>query len=286
MRIAVIGAGRVGGALGRALHAAGYPVTAVWSRSPEHAAELASALGAAVAAAPHEAAVAADLTIIAVTDTQIAAAAGALGEAPEGAAAVHLSGANSAALLAPLAGRGWQVGAFHPLQTFADAHSPVLPGTVFAIDAAGSLAEQLASVARALGGTPLPIPPETRAIYHAAAAMMANYTVVLAAQASALLAECGLPQAQALAALLPLLRGAVESLDRLGVPAALTGPIARGDAATVARHLDALAKAAPEALPIYRTLGAAAVPLARAIGGDAQGLDTITELLHPPPHAG
>lgn len=279
-RIGIVGVGRAGGALGRALHAAGYQIASVWSRSADRARVFAEATQAAAVTTPAEVARHAQLIIVAVPDALIGPMATELmASAATEQMAVHLSGANDARALAPLAESGWIVGAFHPLQTFADEYSFVLPNTAFAIDAPEPLCAELASMATALGGVPLHLAPGDRAIYHAAATMTANYTVTLLHAASALLAQCGLTPKQSLAALLPLLRGTVDNLARVGLPDALTGPIVRGDVATIERHVAALAQRAPDTLPIYRALGTATVALAEQQTEHVPELHAIAQLL-------
>lgn len=282
VRIGIVGAGRAGGALGRALHAAGYPIAAVWSRTAERARTLARDVGARSLATPADVAVASDLTLLAIIDTQITPVSVAIARAAPHTAptmVVHLSGANGAALLQPLADAGYMNGAFHPLQTFADDRSPIMLGTAFAIEAPEPLQTTLEQIAQALGGVPLRLAAADRALYHAAATITANYTIALMAQAAALLERCGLDAQASLAALLPLLGGTVANLARLGLPTALTGPITRGDVDTIARHLAALADRAPEILPVYVALAQAALPLAAAQDMDATRLATISALL-------
>lgn len=283
-QIGIVGVGRAGGALGRALHAAGYPITSVWSRSTERAGTLAEATGAAIASTPAAVAGASKLVLVAVPDALIGPIGVQLADDVTGVEhmAVHLSGANDASALASLAKAGWLTGAFHPLQTFADDCSPVLPGTAFAIEAPEPLRDTLTMMTLALGGAPLQLAAGDRAIYHAAATMTANYTVTLIHVAANLLTQCGLAPEQALAALLPLLRGTVENLGRVGLPDALTGPIVRGDEATIRRHVAALSQRAPEALPIYRALGAATVALAEQRGEHIPQLDTIERIIAEP----
>ncbi|MBC8161124.1 MAG: DUF2520 domain-containing protein [Roseiflexaceae bacterium] len=282
LRVAVVGVGRAGGALGRALFAAGLPIAAVWSRTTARAQELADETGAQVCSSPAEAAASATLVLLAVTDALIAPFAAALAAEAHplpDAVIVHLSGASGADVLAPLAASGWRTAAFHPLQTFADSRSPLLPGSLCAIEGDPSTFQLLAGVAERLGATVLALAAADRPLYHAAATITANYTVTLVSQAAALLARCGLDQQQSLAALLPLLRGAVENLQRVGLPDALTGPIVRGDVLTIQRHLTALAERAPELLPSYRALGAATLPLARVRGTDQHELAQIAEVI-------
>jgi predicted short-subunit dehydrogenase-like oxidoreductase (DUF2520 family) len=78
--------------------------------------------------------------------------------------------------------------------------------------------------------------------------------------------ELGATPQDGLQALLPLVRGTIENVERLGIPAALTGPIARGDAGTVGHHLDCLRKVAPHVVPVYKELGLRAVQVALAKG--------------------
>jgi predicted short-subunit dehydrogenase-like oxidoreductase (DUF2520 family) len=285
-RIGVIGVGRAGGALGRALYAAGYSVVSVWSRSPERATVLAREIGAQYAEAPSDVILTADLTILAVTDQHIQPLAAALATAIPRQdrnirMLVHLSGVNGATILQSLADVGVLTGAFHPLQTFADERSPVLAGTHFGIEASEPLRTILRTIATVLGGRPLDLDPNDRALYHAAATMTSNYTISLIAQAVELMQLAGFSAEQSLDALLPLLRGTVENLDRRGLPQALTGPIVRGDITTVQYHLNALSERAPDIRSIYRALGAAALPLATIQGLDPERLQALKRLLVP-----
>jgi predicted short-subunit dehydrogenase-like oxidoreductase (DUF2520 family) len=118
----------------------------------------------------------------------------------------------------------------------------------------------------ALRGTPLELGAEDKALYHASAVFASNYLVTLAHLASSLWARFGWEQDAALSALLPLMRGAMSNLEALGLPAALTGPVARGDVETVQRHLDALGEM-PGVLEVYRTLALQTEPVALAKGG-------------------
>jgi predicted short-subunit dehydrogenase-like oxidoreductase (DUF2520 family) len=127
-----------------------------------------------------------------------------------------------------------------------------------------------------LGGRPLVIAPSARPLYHAAAVVGSNYLVALAAAASRMLGEAGVEEADTLPALLPLMRGTLDNIERLGVSAALTGPIARGDADTVRLHLARLS-AADRVL--YCGLGLELLRLARASGMDGQRAEEIELLL-------
>jgi predicted short-subunit dehydrogenase-like oxidoreductase (DUF2520 family) len=264
MRIGVIGAGTVGTALALALADRGYPVVAVASRRVASAAALASRIpGCRASATPQAVVDAADLVLLTVPDDAIRAVADGVRWRP-GVAAVHCSGAAGLDVLAAAAAAGAAVGSCHPLQSFADAGEALraLPGSTFALEGDGALLARLELLVRDLGGRPLRLPPGAKALYHASAVLAGNYLVTLAQTAAELWAAFGLSREEALAALLPLLRGTVDNLERVGVPRALTGPIARGDAGTVRRHLAALGDRAPHVVELYRRLGLATIPIA------------------------
>ncbi|HSD25088.1 MAG TPA: DUF2520 domain-containing protein, partial [Solirubrobacterales bacterium] len=163
----------------------------------------------------------------------------------------HVSGATTLDALAPAGARGAGRFSLHPLQTFADGEAPV-DGTPAAV--AGSTDEALSfarALAEALGMRPFEVPEEKRAAYHAAAAMASNLLVALEESAAEVLTRIGMEDARELLAPL-VLRTAANWVER--GPAALTGPIARGDRATVQSHRVALAETAPELVRLYDVL--------------------------------
>jgi predicted short-subunit dehydrogenase-like oxidoreductase (DUF2520 family) len=187
---------------------------------------------------------------------------------------VHCSGALSSHVLQPARDAGALVASFHPLQAFASLEAAVasMPGSTFALEGDPTPLAELGRFVDLLGGTPLHLTADEKTIYHAAAAIASNYTVALAALASDLLVQRGIaPDANtALRYLLPLLRGTVENLSALGLPDALTGPLARGDVGTVRRHIRALDECepcAPGLADLYRHLAQATLPLAQEKGG-------------------
>ncbi|NOK60695.1 MAG: hypothetical protein GFH27_549297n296 [Chloroflexi bacterium AL-W] len=281
-RVGIIGAGRVGSSLGYALHTHGYKIAAVWSRNSDHAHELATDIHAPVVTTPPNVLVLADVTLLALADDTIRPFAADMATHLLGhhGAVVHLSGAQDAAVLAPLAAVGMQTGALHPLQTFAHKRAPILSGTAFAVEADEPLHTILRTLVTDLDGILLDIPSASRALYHAAGAFTANYTVALMAQAVALLEQCGISKETGLQALLPLLRGTVDSLNETGLPNALTGPIARGDSGTVQRHLTALTTHAPQHLALYHLLGEATLQLAVERGLTEQQQQDLAQLLN------
>jgi predicted short-subunit dehydrogenase-like oxidoreductase (DUF2520 family) len=270
LRIGFIGCGRVGGALARALHAAGYEVGPLWSRSAARAEAAVSALpGTLVAPSTQDVADSSDLVIVAVPDRAIAPVAEAVAWS-RGRSVVHTSGGTGVEALQRAADAGAKVGAWHPLKSFAGgADDADLRGITFAIEAGPSLGEVLDSLTRALGATPLHLAAADRARYHASAVLASNALVALLGEAASLWTAFGWTREQALAALLPLAQGAVDNVAALGLPDALTGPVERGDRATVERHLAALADAPPRVSEVYRVLSRAALDLAVEKGGIA-----------------
>lgn len=193
------------------------------------------------------------------------------GEAPGGCVAFHLSGALGTDPLAPLMRQGYEVGTLHPLQTLAD---PVLGarqlrGVYFAISGEPNALGTARRIVHHLGGTSLSVPVSQRPLYHAAAVFASNYLAGLMNAAGRLLVQVGLAEDEALAAILPLARGGLENLERMGPLRALTGPISRGDLETVRLHLRTLE---PRERSLYAALGMELLHLARDGGlGEEEG---------------
>ncbi len=280
--IAIIGLGRVGMALGRAIHAAGYTIAAVSSRDPHKAETVAWAFGVPALSAA-EAARSAELVLLTVSDdaiTTVAKELGAAGAWHAGQSVVHASGVSPAGVLQPAAEYGAMIGAFHPLAAFATYDATLPPGITFAIEASAPLHATLCDLAQALNGHPLDLAPQNKTLYHAAAVIASNYTITLAALATQIFEELGATPEQGLQALLPLMRTTLDNLERQGLPTALTGPLVRGDVGTVRRHIHALDATIPHIGSLYRCLAHGALPLAQQRGLPAELIgqlqDTIT----------
>ena len=196
---------------------------------------------------------------------------------------VHVSGALGLGVLDAL--RGHAVGSFHPLQSFPEPRDPsAFRGITVAIDASTpALRRRLAKLARDLGAKPRRVDDSGRALYHAAAVFASNYVVASIDEAVQVLEAAGWRRAEAAKALIPLVEGVVANVRRRGTVRALTGPIRRGDAETVGRHIAALNRIGPsgaarhlptsgEALPsievVYRMLGLVALEIAKEAGLD------------------
>jgi predicted short-subunit dehydrogenase-like oxidoreductase (DUF2520 family) len=266
--IGFIGAGTVATALAVSLSNKGYPVVAVSSRSVKSAGRLAGLIsGCHAFSNKQEVADNAGLVFITTPDDAIASVAAGVEWHP-GQYVVHCSGADSAATLEPARQAGALVGVFHPLQTFAIARQAIsnIPGATFALEAEEPLLGTLKNIATALGGHWVEIKAGDKVAYHAAAVFACNYMVTLVKLATDLWQTFAIPREQAIAALMPLLRGTINNIETIGIPQCLTGPIARGDAGTVRKHLAALEKVAPGLVASYRELGIKTIPIARAKG--------------------
>jgi predicted short-subunit dehydrogenase-like oxidoreductase (DUF2520 family) len=271
-KVAIIGAGVVGTAIGALLHRKGFPIAAVASRSLGSAEKAVRYIGDGKAMAdPAAAAAVAELVFITTPDGAIARVCGDIAaqrQFSEGSVVLHCCGAHSAELIAAARDCGAKVLSIHPLQTMADTDQAVanLPGSFFALDGDAEAIDAGKEIIAALGGTVMVIPSGGKMLYHAAAVVACNYFVALVFQALRMLEAVDIPKETGLAALLPLLGGTVRNLERVGIPRALTGPIERGDLKTIEGHLAAFDGFMPEGKAIYCELGKIAVDVAEAKG--------------------
>jgi len=197
---------------------------------------------------------------------------------------VHCSGASTVQSLEAARRQGAGVGSIHPCQTFAGIEQAIanLPGSTFAIEAEEPVKATLTDMARALRGDIVYLTSEDKVLYHAAAAIACNYFTTIVKLAADLWRNFGKTPADAIRAYMPLLRGTLANIETVGFPECLTGPIARGDVATIRRHLAALEKSAPELLPLYKELGKFTVPIGRDKGSlAADRAAELTALLKP-----
>jgi predicted short-subunit dehydrogenase-like oxidoreductase (DUF2520 family) len=253
-RIGFIGAGRLAASLAVGLRGAGYCVASIASSKPEAARTLALAVTAEVATT-QVVADTCDLVFVTVPDSAIAAVARQTSWRREQ-AVVHCSGALGLEVLSPATDAGAQTGCFHPLQSFParEGDATRFQSITCGIEAADDLSMALERIAGDLGADVVRLEGIDRARYHAAAVFVSNYVVSLMASAAQAWEQAGLPQAAARAALAPLLLGAAKNVAEHELAEALTGPVTRGDVATVERHLAALED--PQLRELYRRLGA------------------------------
>lgn len=268
--IAFIGAGRVAGMLARVFTDLGYPVPAVASRSPESAQRVASLALGCRAVSPQDAADAAEVVFVTTSDGAVAdVAASVAWRAGQG--VVHCSGALTCGPLAPARAAGANVGSWHPFQTFGG--ETTLAGVTFGIEADGDLLAFLERLASEVGGYPLRVPADARALYHAASVFSCGYLTTLLGEARTLWTRAGLPPEQAFQAITRIASSTLANIERFGAETALTGPTSRGDAGTVRLHLDSVRDVAPELLPLYREICLRSVELARQTGRPVADMD-------------
>ena len=275
-RVFILGAGRAGRSLARALRAGGVPVVGLHGRH-------ASAADGITAGAPPQSLGSASCVLVTVRDAQLEDALATLGTASiaRHAVVLHASGSADPQGLTALRGAGHPCGTFHPLVALSDAeHAPeTLRGAWIGIDGDDEARQVSERLAAAVAARVLYIPPGEKARYHAAAVFASNFPTVLMCLAEELLREVGIAPDVARGALHPLFASAVENLRGGAGAGALTGPIVRGDADTIARHLDAL-REHPDTLDAYRALSRAALRWVREGGRtDGRRLDQIERLL-------
>lgn len=267
MRITLVGPGRAGTALALAARAAGHDIVAVLARRPEAAAGAAARVGSAVAGPLDGEFPYCDLVVVATGDNAVSVAARAIAGGPGNmSAAVHLSGLTPVAALEPFAARGLATGSFHPLQTFPTAEAGVarLRGAWIAVTTADEeLRLRLHEFAASIGGHPFDLADEAKPLYHAAAAAAANFPLAALTMAADLFAAAGVP----FDAAGPLIRAVVENALDMGPRPALTGPVARGDVATVQAQIQAIDTEAPEWAAGFRAFVA---ELAKVVGREEE----------------
>jgi predicted short-subunit dehydrogenase-like oxidoreductase (DUF2520 family) len=269
----IMGAGVVGTALAARLRRAAIPLAGLHGRQVglSDAARASAGVAASTGEVP-DAISDANVVIIAVRDDRILAVAARLATERKLRRAqilLHTSGTNpSRTILAPVLPHVRAVGTLHPLVSFADPVLAIegLQGITFGIEGDEPARAAAIQIAQALGARWVVLEAENLALYHAGAVMASNYVVALADAAQTLLTKAGVPAAEALPALVPLMTSVVQNLAQLGLPGALTGPVERGDVDTVERHLESLAARAPELVELYRLVGRDVLRLARAKG--------------------
>jgi predicted short-subunit dehydrogenase-like oxidoreductase (DUF2520 family) len=212
----------------------------------------------------------AEIILVATPDDAIEAAARALcdrGAVQASHSVLHLSGLLDRRALAPLEATGAALGSFHPLQSVADPRSAGerLAGAYAALEGDERAVQGGERLAAALGMHSLRLSAAAKVRYHAGAVLTANYSLALVGVAERLARAAGVPAEVAARMYLPLLQGTAANAVALGLPGALTGPVRRGDVATIRRHLSALDPADRE---LYRAAGRAALALARDAGLD------------------
>jgi predicted short-subunit dehydrogenase-like oxidoreductase (DUF2520 family) len=268
LRVGVVGAGRVGTALGAALARAGHPVVAASGVSAASLRRAERLLPGVPIMAPDEVVGAADFVLLAVPDDALrplVAGLASTGAWREGQLVGHTSGAQGIGVLDPAAARGVLPLALHPVMTFTGRSEDVdrVQGATFGVTAPDELRPVAESLVVEMGGEPVWVPELARPIYHAALTIGSNHLVTLVNDSLSLLDQVGVEHPARLLA--PLLSAALDNALRLG-DGALTGPVSRGDLATLGAHLRTLGADAPELLASYRAMARRTAERAHAAG--------------------
>ncbi len=257
LRIGIIGAGRVGAVLGAALGAAGHRVTAASGVSAASLSRIDRLLPNARVSTPEQVPTDVDLVLIAVPDDALGPLVRGLAEAGAfrpGQVVGHTSGAHGLDVLAPASAVGAIVLALHPAMTFSGHRRDLdrlAEGVSFGVTVPTAQRPLATRLVADLGGSVEWVEEHNRPLYHAALAHGANHLVTLTNEALDRLRDAGVLHPERV--LGPLLTAALENTLNQG-DAALTGPVARGDAGTIARHLEALRRVAPDSVPTYLAL--------------------------------
>lgn len=269
----IIGAGRAGRVLAALWHRQHtFAIQDVFNRTPHSARDAVAFIGAGRAADALAAMRAADVWLLATPDGELSRAAAALaagGLLRAGDVVFQCSGALPSSELRAVVINNAQVASVHPLKSFANAADAVatFAGTHCAAEGDATALALLKPAFERIGARVTEIDPQFKTVYHAASVMVCNYLTALMEAGLQCFDKAGLPRATASAMMAPLVRETVDNVFKLGTVAALTGPIARGDSAVVARQLEALREFDPRIADIYRALGVMAVELSRAQGG-------------------
>ncbi len=264
----IIGAGKVGAGLARALREVGVTVTLRAQRKglPSKRIE-------------------APFVILAVRDRELLALAERLRDARllghGDVVVVHCAGALGPEPLAPLRSKRVAVAQMHPMISFASTdRTPSLVRGQLHVDGDARAVRAAKLLGKKLGMTPRTVRGLDRVLYHASAGLVANGAAALAAGGVDLLGRAGVDPRTAAAMLGPLLRSVADNVEAMGLPAALTGPVRRGDAAGVKRHLEMILKAAPHLAPMYVAASRLQVPLARELAdAPAENFEAIERVL-------
>ena len=227
----------------------------------------------------------ADVWMITTPDRMIVASCEALaasGVLRAGDIVFHCSGATPSGELQAAAQAGCAIASVHPLKSFADPRDAVrtFTGTHCAIEGDAAALEVLKPAFERIGGLVSELDPRFKTIYHAASVVVSNYLDALMEVGLRCYEKAGLPRETATKMMEPIVRETLENIFEIGTTRALTGPIARGDDAVVAKHLKSLGEWDACVTGIYRELGLVALELARAQGeAEVEALARLGELL-------
>lgn len=267
-KIAIIGAGKVGTAIGYLLKNAGYRIVGIGSRTLVSARKAKKFIGQGIATTNlKNVSEKADIVFITTSDGAIEAAckkiASEHGFKP-GAIVFHTCGALPSGILCSAKKAGAHIGSIHPLQSLADVEQAVksLHGSYFCIEGDQPAVSVARKIVADLKGKEITLDTDKKPLYHAGAAVVSNFLVATIGFGLELYDVAGIKRSESLKALMPLIKGTIKNIEKIGIPAALTGPIARGDTEIVKFHLDAIYREKKNLLDLYSELGRYTVKVA------------------------
>ena len=290
--LSIVGAGRVGRSLGRRLRELGWRIGVVTTRSIPSGRAAVRVIGSGNPTNQLTRQVlASDVVLLATPDSAISDVAADLarlgGNEWQGKVVLHTSGALDSSALRALADAGAAAGTIHPMQTFSSQSVPDLVGCVFGIEGSPAALKVARKMIRQMGGVAVRLSRSDKAAYHAAGTFACANVLVLVETATRLLMSQGFKRRQAARALLALTRQTLDNLERIGPRAAWTGPMTRGDFATMQRHVRALSDYPPEYLDAYKALARlTALVLSDDPGALLQKLDDVFSSSHNSGHQG
>lgn len=282
LKVGIVGTGRVGSVLGAALKTAGHHVVACSGVSRESVRRAERHLPGVPRLDVPDVVDAADLVVLTVPDDALEGLVQGLADTDHwraGQLVLHSSGAYGIAVLEPALRKGALPLALHPAMTFTGQPEDFdrLVEAPFGVTAPEQLRPAAEALVLEMGGNPIWVPEEARPLYHTALAAGANHLVTLVAESQDLLARAGVEEPSYV--LRPLLEAALDNALRAG-DAATTGPVVRGDARTVARHLETLRRYAPGAVASYVALARLTADRALATGRlSPEGAEALLDVL-------
>ncbi|HCY87669.1 MAG TPA: DUF2520 domain-containing protein [Desulfobacteraceae bacterium] len=272
-KFSIVGCGRVGVTLARMLKQKGYSLLGVSSRTQASVNNAVKVLDADRASlTPKDVTKEADLVFITTPDDVIEPVCSHIADNngfKEGAIVLHCSGSQPSTILSAATRCGAVIGSVHPLQSIAaiTLDSNPFDGIITAVEGEPEAVKLGKQISRDIGSTCIEIKTHAKSLYHASAVVASNYLVTLIDAACKLMACSGVDPKSGYQVLKPLLKGSFDNIDRMGIPGALTGPIARGDHNVVKTHLEEIGKQAPELLDFYKTLGYYTIDISQAKNG-------------------
>lgn len=283
--VAVVGAGNVGITLGLLLKKKGYEIAGIISRTEESAQRGAQMIGTKGYTGYFPVLEKANVIFITTPDRVIQETCDRIageGGFKKGDLVLHTSGSHSSEILSSARDSGAYILSVHPLQTIPGPEAGVrnLPGSYFAVEGDREGLPFARRMITDLGGNPLEIPTEMKPLYHASACVVSNYFVAIIRLGLSMMEQLGIPKESALKAQLPLIRGALQNIETVGVPQGLTGPISRGDYSTISDHFTVMREEMPGIVSLYSELGKYTVKVALEKGSiDKQQTEQLLKVL-------